>query len=296
MAANCHLKPVNWNLQTMPRMGQLPLAFPDFSGATRRLVLLNLAGFFALLILNLAHYGDAIVLRFALIPTDFLSGGFWQPFTYSLIHPGLLNTLLELLSLWFLASFLESHRGSRFVMGLYIWSVLGTATAAILLEFAAGRFGFALPEAPLAGCMGAVFGMLIAIGVLFGDVQFLMFFVIGIKAKYLAAIYALITFATLFGQNKLIAFAQIGGALAALLYIRLAPARTGQRIAPSGSKRGFGFSFSERWYALRNNYFRWKRRRAGRKFEVYMKKQGRTVRLDSRGRQIDEDDDRSRWN
>ncbi|WP_058188168.1 rhomboid family intramembrane serine protease [Terracidiphilus gabretensis] len=280
----------------MPRMGQLPLAFPDFSGATRRLVLINLAAFFALLILNLAHYGNAIVLHLALTPTDFLSGRFWQPFTYSLVHPALLNTLLELLSLWFLASFLESHRGSRFVTGLYIWSVLGTAAAAILLEFAAGRFGFDLPEAPLAGCMGAVFGMLIAIGVLFGDVQFLMFFVIGIKAKYLAAIYALITFATLFGQNRLIAFAQIGGALAALLYIRLAPARAGLQ----SSKRGIGFSFSERWYALRNNYYRWKRRRAGRKFEVYMKKQGRTVRLDSRGRQIDDDDDehnnRGRWN
>jgi membrane associated rhomboid family serine protease len=276
-------------------MGQLPLAFPDFSGATRRLVLINLVAFFALLILNLAHLSNTALLL-ALTPSAVLHGALWQPFTYSLVHPALLNTLLELLSLWFLASFLESHRGSRFVMGVYIWSVLGTAAAAILLEFAAGRFGFDMPEMPLTGCMGAVFGMLIAIGVLFGDVQFLMFFVIAIKARYLAAIYALLAFATLFGQNRLIAFAQIGGALAALLYIRLAPVgRSGSR----SSGRGLGFVFSERWYALRNGYYRWKRRRAGRKFEVYMKKQGRTVRLDSRGRQIDEDDehdDRSRWN
>lgn len=283
----------------MPRMGQLPFAFPDFSGATRRLVLINLGAFFALLILNLAHYGEMIAAFLALTPSAVLHGALWQPLTYSLVHLAPLNTLLELLSLWFIASFLESFRGSRFVTGLYIWSILGTAAAAILLEFAAGRFGFALPEAPLVGCMGAVFGMLIAIGVLFGDVQFLMFFVIGIKAKYLAAIYALITFAALFGQNKLTAFAQIGGALAALLYIRLNPARAGQRITGSKPGRGIGFFFSERFYALRNNYYRWKRRRAGRKFEVYMKKQGRTVRLDSRGRQIDDDDEnnnRSRWN
>jgi membrane associated rhomboid family serine protease len=276
-------------------MGQLPLAFPDFSGATRRLVLLNLVAFFALLVLNLAHLSNTALLL-ALTPSAVLHGAIWQPFTYSLVHPALLNTLLELLSLWFLASFLESHRGSRFVMGVYIWSVLGTAAAAILLEFAAGRFGFDMPEIPLTGCMGAVFGMLIAIGVLFGDVQFLMFFVIAIKARYLAAIYALIAFAMLFGQNRLTAFAQIGGALAALLYIRLAPARSSGSRRPG---RGVGLLFSERWYALRNGYYRWKRRRAGRKFEVYMKKQGRTVRLDSRGRQIDEDDehnDRSRWN
>jgi membrane associated rhomboid family serine protease len=277
-------------------MGQFPLAFPDFSGATRRLVVINLVAFFALLVLNLAHLGDPIAALLALTPSVFLHGALWQPLTYSLVHPALLNTLLELLSLWFIASFLEGHRGARFVTGLYVWSILGTAAAAILLEFAAGRFGFDLPEAPLAGCMGAVFGMLIAIGVLYGDVQFLMFFVIAIKARYLAAIYALITFATLFGQSKLIAFAQIGGALAALIYIRIAPAGAGTRRAGSG--RGIGFWVSERLYALRNGYYRWKRRRAGRKFEVYMKKQGRTVRLDSRGRQIDEDehDDRSRWN
>jgi len=57
------------------------------------------------------------------------------------------------------------------------------------------------------------------------------------------------------------------------------------------------FVFSERWYGLRNGYYRWKRRRAARKFEVYMRSQGRTVRFDGQGRQIDKDsDDKSRWN
>lgn len=267
-------------------MSQSPLAFPDFSGATRRLVLINLVAFFALLVLGLAHLSDGFLQMLALTPSYFLHGALWQPLTYSLIHPGLLGTLFELLSLWFLASFLETYRGAAWVTGLYVVSILGTAAAAILLVFLSGRFGFALGEVPLFGCMGAIFGMLIAIGVLYGDVQFLMFFVISIKARYLAIIYALIAFATLFGQGRLLAFAQIGGALAALLYIRYAP------------KRGFAFHLSERWYALRNGFYRWKRRRAGRKFEVYMKKQGRTIRMDSRGRQIDDDvhDDRSRWN
>ena len=280
----------------MPRMSQLPLAFPDFRGATRRLVLINLVAFFALLVLGLAHLGNQTALLLALTPSAFLRGALWQPLTYSLIHPDFLVTLLELLSLWFLASFLETLRGARFVTGIYIWSILGTAFAAILITLVAGRFGYDLVQIPLTGAIGAVFGMLIAIGVLYGDTQFLMFFVIGIKARYLAAIYALIAFAYLFGQSKLLAFAQIGGALAALLYLRVAPARTSSR-KPS---HGPGFWISERWYALRNSYYRWKRRRAGRKFEVYMKRQGRTVRLDSRGRQIDEDEDehnnRSRWN
>ena len=77
----------------------------------------------------------------------------------------------------------------------------------------------------------------------------------------------------------------LGGALGGLLYIRVAP------------RRGFNFMLSESWYGFRNRYYRWKRRRAARKFEVYMRSQGRTVRFDGNGRQIDEDqDDKKRWN
>jgi hypothetical protein len=38
----------------MARMGPMQLGFPVFRGATRRLVLVNLAAFFALLLLQLA--------------------------------------------------------------------------------------------------------------------------------------------------------------------------------------------------------------------------------------------------
>ena len=108
---------------------------------------------------------------------------------------------------------------------------------------------------------------------------------IGIKARYLVAIYALISIAMLFGQQRLYAFSQLGGALAGLLFIRVAP------------RRGFSFAFSEQWFGLRNRYYRWKRRRAARKFEVYMRSQGRNVRFDGQGRQIDDDpDDKKHWN
>jgi hypothetical protein len=108
---------------------------------------------------------------------------------------------------------------------------------------------------------------------------------IGIKARYLVAIYALISIAMLFGQQRMYAFAQLGGALAGLVYVRMAP------------RRGASFLLSESWYGLRNRYYRWKRRRAARKFEVYMRSQGRTVKFDGQGRLIDEDaDDKKRWN
>jgi hypothetical protein len=43
---------------------------------------------------------------------------------------------------------------------------------------------------------------------------------------------------------------------------------------------------------MRSAYYRAKRRRAARKFEVYMGKQGRKVRFDDEGRYIDPDEER----
>ena len=271
----------------MPRIGATPFAFPDFHGATRRLVLANLIAYFVLAVAGLAatETTSQISSLLVFLPGAFLHGALWQPLTYSLMHFGLIATLLELLSLWFLAGFLEPYHGDAWVTGLYLASVLGTAIGALAIYAGGAALGHPASQIPLYGCFGAIYGMLIAIGYLYGDVQFLMFFVIGIKARYLAIIYGLICFAMLFGEQRMYAFSQIGGALAGWLYLRMVP------------RRGFAFLLSEQWYGLRNRFYRWKRRRAARKFEVYMRSQGRTVRFDGQGRLIDEDqDDQSRWN
>ena len=220
-------------------------------------------------------------------PKSFMQGQLWQPFTYSFVHIGIVGTLFELLSLWFLAGFLEAFHDSNWVTSLYAVSVLGTAAAALVLYLISGTLAPSLLTNvnPLYGCFGGIFGLLVAIGVLYGDTQFLLFFVIGIKARYMVIIYALIAIAMLFGQERMYAFAQLGGALAGWAFVRIAP------------RRGMSFMLSESWYGLRNRYYRWKRRRAARKFEVYMRSQGRTVKFDGQGRLIDEDpDDKKRWN
>jgi membrane associated rhomboid family serine protease len=266
----------------MARYGATQLAFPEFRGAARRLVLLNLAAFF---LLKIAEFTQSLsLLRLfaaaAFNPENFLHGALWQPITYSFVHTSLYGTFFELLSLWFLLSFLEMERTSSWATGLYTSAVLGSAATSLLLHLAGVPGSVALT-----GCFGGIFGLLIAIGFLYGDLQFRLFFLIAIKARYLAAIYALLTLAMLFSEQRLYAFAELGGALFGLLFIKFAP------------RRGIGFSISERWYALRNSFYRAKRRRAAKKFEVYMKRQGRTVKFDGQGHLIDEDhDDKSRWN
>jgi membrane associated rhomboid family serine protease len=275
---------------TMARLGSGPLAFPDFRGATRQLILINLAAYFLLLLMSLAwpaSVADTIsVLSFG--PGAFLHGALWQPLTYSFVHVGILGTLLELLSLWFLAGFLEGFHNANWVLSLYTVSALGTALAALALYGLSSTVAEKIIGTPMAltGCFGGIFGLLVAIGVLYGDVQFMLFpLPIGIKARHLAIIYALIAFATLFGEGRMLAFSMLGGGLAGWVFVRMAP------------RRGMPFVLSESWYGMRNRYYRWKRRRAARKFEVYMRSQGRNVRFDGQGKLIDEDqDDKKRWN
>jgi membrane associated rhomboid family serine protease len=274
----------------MARIGSTPFAFPDFRGATRRLILINLAAYFVLLVVGFASPFQANRIGALLVfdPFTFVHGALWQPLTYSFVHFGILGTLFELLSLWFLAGFLEGFHNAKWVTGLYAVSVLGTAAAALALYAMSSTISPKLLGAPvpLYGCFGGIFGLLAAIGLLYGDTQFMLFpLPMGIKARYLVAIYALIAIAMLFSEQRMYAFSQLGGALAGLLFVRTAP------------RHGISFLLSEGWYGMRNRYYRWKRRRAARKFEVYMKKQGRTVKFDGQGHRIDDDaNDKKRWN
>jgi len=272
----------------MPRIGATQLSFPSFRGATRLLVLANLVTFFILIILK-SFSSDLffwLVAHGALFPRAVLHGWIWQPLTYSLVQLDISSTLFALLSIWFLAGFLENLHRSDWVLGLYATSVIFTAIAAILVCAGALMMGYPIPTAPLFGSFGGIFGLLVVIGVLYGDTEFMLFpLPISIKARYIAIIYGLVAIAYFFTGSWLYAFAQLGGALGGWLFTRMAP------------RRGAAFVLSERWYGLRNAFYRWKRRRAAKKFEVYMKSQGRTVRFDGNGRQIEEDpEDKKRWN
>jgi hypothetical protein len=67
----------------------------------------------------------------------------------------------------------------------------------------------------------------------------------------------------------------LSGALCGYVFIKYVP------------RRGIASGFTERLYALRNDYYRSKRRRAARKFEVYMRAQNREVHFDNDGRYIE---------
>ena len=265
----------------MARSGPISLTLPPFSGATRNLVLWNLAAFFTLAILSLfaERTLPGILVHLALVPTLVARGELWQLVTYSLLNSGLLSTLFSLLFLWFVGSMLESERGGHWLYELYFTSAIGGAALATILAFLPPlRLGGFVPAA---GPYAAILGLMVAVGVLFGEQEFVFWFVLRLKAKYLAAILVLIAFARLFlGGDRFGALVQLCAAASAYLFLRFVP------------RRGLAFGIQERYFGLRNEFYRSKRRRAARKFEVYMRKQDREVRFDKDGRFIDPDLDR----
>ena len=64
------------------------------------------------------------------------------------------------------------------------------------------------------------------------------------------------------GGSNIANIAHLGGLLFGYLYLKFVP------------RRGLAFAFSEGYFSTRNSYHRWKRRRAARKFQVYMRNHG----------------------
>jgi membrane associated rhomboid family serine protease len=259
------------------------MTFPPFAGATRKLVLANLAAFFGLALMHWIAPGfeDALLGHLMLEPAAVVRGELWQPFTYAFLQGGILDILFGMLTLWFTGSLLEGAYGSRWLYELFFASTIGGALAASAISFT-HAFGLR-PDVAAFGAWSGIFGLLVAIGLLFGEQEFLLWFVIRLKAKYMVTIYILIAVAILLkDRNAFGALLQLSGALCGFLYVKFAP------------RKGLAFGFSERYFSLRNGYYRWKRRRAARKFEVYMRKQNREVHFDKDGRYVDPDDLRTR--
>ena len=263
----------------MPRSGSISLSMPPFAGATRKIILANVAAFFALGVLSWISPAAYLFLRIHLMlePLAVVRGELWQIFTYAFVQEGILAILFGMLTLWFTGSLLEGARGSRWLTELYLTSVIGGALIAAALSFT--HILHLRPDVGAVGAWGGIFGLLVAIAMLFGDQEFLLWFVLRIKAKYMVTIYILIAVAVLLKQADTFgALLQLSGALCGFLYVKLAPSR------------GIAFGFSEAYFNLRNQYYRAKRRRAARKFEVYMRKQNREVHFDQDGRYVDPDE------
>lgn len=263
----------------------IPFALPPFRGLTRRIVLLVL-GFWLLVFLISLRNSEAanlLTLKFSMRPDETLGRQIWQPFTYSLVylHSEFLSVLFGVLSFWFFASELESERGSRWLGEfLGIAAVIGGLLAALLTRFVFFPLTGMVPTDYIWGLGPLNIAIILAYARFYPDRELVFNFLLRLKAKYLAAIYVLIYMASsLTTGHRFDALVAVCVSVCGFAYIRFAP------------RKGMRSLFSERWYGLRNAFYRNKRRRAAKKFTVYMKKQGKDVNLDASGRYVSLEDE-----
>ena len=270
----------------MSPRGTIPFALPPFSGWVRRLVL-ACTGVLVVQVILQVFVGHFYKFYFepylALVPSFVLHGYVWQLVTYSFLHEGLMHLFGNMLVLWMVGSIMEMEWGSRRFLELYFFSVVGGALVTITAAYA-HVFGSS-PETLVIGASGGALGLLMALAVTDGDREFtlLLAFIIPItmRVKYLVAIVVLGVFvATMLPSGDRVAnFAHVGGLLFGFLYAKFIP------------RRGLGFEASEKYYGVRNEWQRWKRRQAAKKFEVYMRKFEGDARFDEKGNYIPPEDD-----
>ena len=269
------------------------LSFPPFTKIVVWLLGLN-TGIFLLLMLLGTSFPElnAWVFGTNLTPTHLglqpnqvvMHGWIWQLVTYAFLHLGFMHWLGNMLGIWMFGSTMETSWGPRRFLELYGFGVLGAAVTTIALSY---THALGSPTTGTFGASGGVYAILIAYGMIFGDNEIMMIpFPFLIRAKYFIAILIVVTTAyTISGGGNIAYLAHMGGLLSGYAYVKWL--HSGSR---SRSRAGFGLS--ETYFSLRNSYHRWKRRRAARKFEVYMRKHDRTVHFDEHGNYIPPDDDK----
>jgi membrane associated rhomboid family serine protease len=261
------------------------MTLPPFAGATRRLILINLAVFFVdpILAFFSPRTTEFLLGHLLLEPAALLRGEIWQLVTYAFLPLDVLGTALAMLTLWFTASYLEAIFGGRWLLEFYLVCTAGGAALASAITFT--HIPGLRPDTPTLGAWAPILGLMVAFAVYAGDQDVRVMFVLTMKAKYVVAILVLFRLAYLLkGDDTFRALTELSCAAVGFAYARWAP------------RRGLRWSLSERFFALRNEYYRAKRRRAAKKFEVYMRKQNRVVHFDKDGRYVDPDEARKNPN
>ena len=185
----------------------------------------------------------------------------WQVITYMLMHDysSLFHIMFNMFALYTFGSSLEYIMGSKRFLNFYLITGLGALALQLLVQgfevynitgSAINNGSFMIdslkrtisfnPElmsqdqastllgiylTPMVGASGAIFGLLIAFGMLFPNAElFIMFIPVPIKAKYIIPIYVILELflgVKQFSGDSVAHFAHLGGALFGFILIRL---------------------------------------------------------------------------
>lgn len=220
--------------------------------AVKWLLITNVA-IFLLGFMTMAFGSVDVLAPFGLSPSMvWRYGAVWQFVTYLFIHSptSLFHILFNMLTLWMFGSDLERTWGSRFFLKYYFACGIGAGFLDFLVRTVYGPM-----DVRTIGASGAIYGLLLAFGMLYPNRTILFMFLFPIQAKYFVMIIGAIAFFSSFGSGSGVShLAHLGGMLFGFAYLQLHRRRTSL------------FDY------LAQEYQAYKLRRAKRKFQVYMRK------------------------
>lgn len=189
-----------------------------------------------------------ITYTFGLVPENIFSKFFlWEPLTYMFLHSrNVFHIVFNMLLLWWLGSELEQRWGSRFFLAYYLVSGFG---AGILYTFITMAYALIMGPTsvltvPVVGASGAVFGLMLAYGIIFGEriVYFMMVF--PMRAKYFVMILGAVEVATLMnngiGGGQVANLAHLGGLASGFLFLQGYTRFQQRRWRKQSDRRGRG--------------------------------------------------------
>jgi len=195
--------------------------FSVFPKVIKNLLIINVAVFFIQVIANNLMLGGkplwyVLNLWFALNP---LAEGFnfqvWQLITYQFMHGSFTHILFNMFALWMFGMEIENFWGSQKFLTYYI---LCGVVAGLFQLFLTPLLGSS--PAVTIGASGAVYGVLIAFGLMFPDRYIFLYFLVPVKAKYLIGFLIVLEFMLVdSAQSNVAHLAHLGGALAGFLFI-----------------------------------------------------------------------------
>lgn len=186
-----------------------PQGFRMLPTVVKNLLIINIIIFLATMVLEKYGYNN-ITSMCALnaIPT----GQFrlWQLVTYMFMHANWSHILFNMFALWMFGYVLENYWGSRRFLFYYLFCGIGAGLCNLLVP------GWYLTV----GASGAVYGILLAFGMMFPNERIYLYFLMPIKAKWFVIGYAAIElFEGFFHADGVAHFAHLGGMLFGLLLI-----------------------------------------------------------------------------
>ena len=234
----------------MSQQGQMQFQVVEISPWVKRLIIANVVVWvvFQLIIEKFLLPSPYITTFFSFTPSLVIENFMiWQLGSYMFLHSGnVFHILFNMISLWFFGSELEYRWGWRSFLIYYFVTGVGAALIYLIGVILVGLIYGSEPSVwniPVIGASGAIFGILVAYGILFGERMIHFMLIFPMKAKYFIMILGGVELVTLLnegmGGSQVANLAHVGGMVSGFVYL-LAWTRIKQKQWRKNSKKSKG--------------------------------------------------------